>query len=105
MYVQNTYAIGKIEIKHCQWKEFVLFRFVSVSDILEPTDDGKDSQVNILFSLLSFSLSLSQYDFQSSTCTGYIPGHVHVLGYSYFQVWNSEINGSLLEQYGFILNE
>lgn len=78
---------------------------MSVSDILEPTDDGKDSQVNILFSLLSFSLSLSKYDFQSSTCTGYIPGHVHVLGYSYFQVWNSEINGSLLEQYGFILNE
>lgn len=76
---------------------------MSVSDILEPTDDGKDSQVNILFSLLSFSLSLSQYDFQSSTCTGYI--RVHMLGYSYFQVWNSEINGSLLEQYGFILNE
>lgn len=73
---------------------------MSVSDILEPTDDGKDSQVNISFSLLSFSLSVSQYDFQSSTCTGYIPVHVHVLGYSYFR--NSEINGPLLEQYGFI---
>lgn len=30
---------------------------MSVSDILEPTDDGKDSQVNISFSLLSFYLS------------------------------------------------
>lgn len=59
----------------------------------------------IFHSPFSLSLYLSQYDFQSSTCTGYIPGHVHVLGYSYFQVLNSEINGSLLEQYGFILNE